>query len=208
MEQSNILKLEHVTKKYGRKIALDDVSTTFVPGKINVLIGKNGSGKSTLMRCVMRHLGYSGHIERPMRKIGYAPQKSIMPRDLCIRELMFLLGKIKSKNHDRIIWEFYDLLHRFEMEPYVYHPIKTLSDGMKHKVNLMQALLNEPRLLMLDEPFANLDKNATKMMVSLLKIRSKKTLVIVSSHQSGKIHTKFKRNYHLQGGRLINEPED
>lgn len=208
MEKSNILKLEHVTKRYGRKIALDDVSTTFVPGKINVLVGKNGSGKSTLMRCIMRHLGYSGHIERPMRKIGYAPQKSIMPRDMAIRDLMVSLGKIKSKNQDRIIWQFYDLLRKFDLESYAHHPIKALSDGMKHKVNLMQALLNDPRLLMLDEPFANLDKNATKMMVSLLKERSKTTLVIVSSHQSGKFHTKFKRSYHLQDGRLIDEPQD
>jgi len=157
----------------------------FEGGKIYLLIGPNGSGKSTLMKCIMGLLHFHGRIERPACRIGYAPEQYILPLHLNMIEFLNSIGRIKS--NESIQEDLTHWIQIFNLEEYAKMPMQKLSNGTRQKVNLIQALIHRPKIILLDEPTNAMDEESVKQLLSWIKTNSKETITIISTHQPDQI---------------------
>ena len=176
-----MLKIEHLTKKYGGKKAVDDLSLHLQPGEIYGFIGHNGAGKTTTIKSVCGILEYdSGEIwidgtsvkEHPLEckaKLAYIPDNPDLYEFLTgIAYLKFIadLYSIPKQERTQRIGKYADA---FEMMDALGDPIGSYSHGMKQKLALISALMRQPKLLILDEPFVGLDPQAAFVMKGFLK---------------------------------------
>ena len=154
------LSLDRLTKQYGRKIAVDCVSATLKPG-VYGLLGANGAGKTTLMRMLCAVLeSTSGEVlldGKEVTSMGYLPQDfGYYPNYTAVEFLMYiaaLKGIPKNVAKKRVT----ELLEVVDLSHVANKKVKTFSGGMKQRVGIAQALLNNPKILILDEPTAGLD---------------------------------------------------
>ena len=162
------LKLKHVTKKYGDKVALDDFSFTFREGICGIL-GANGAGKSTMMNLITDNLKrdegkilFGGrdirYLGRDFRRVlGYMPQQQGMYEGMTAESFLVYIAELKEIPRREIRAEVDRVLDMTGMSEVRHHRIRSFSGGMKQRVLLAQALLGETKLLILDEPTAGLD---------------------------------------------------
>ena len=175
------LQLQNINKSYGKQQVLHDISLTMVDGEIVGLLGPNGAGKSTLMKVIVG-LGaseHSGKIIVPER-IGYLPERNPLYDEMFVREyLLFMarLGKI-ARPEERV--EI--LIQRVGLTPEAHKRIGQLSKGYRQRVGLAQALLNDPDLLVLDEPTTGLDPNQLVEIRTLIRQLGRDRMVILSTH--------------------------
>ena len=175
------LQLEHIDKHYGKQHVLNDVSFAMQDGEVVGLLGPNGAGKSTLMKVIVG-LGapeQSGKVIAPER-IGYLPERNPLYDEMYVREyLLFMarLGKI-SRPQERV--EI--LIQRVGLTPEAHKRIGQLSKGYRQRVGLAQALLNDPDLLILDEPTTGLDPNQLVEIRTLIRQLGRDRMVILSTH--------------------------
>lgn len=183
--------LEGVSKLFGRFAALHDLSASLAPGSLYALLGENGAGKTTLLRIIaglarptrgsVSVLGRNDP-RRVAARIGYMAHASLLYDDLTAREnLEYFLGLYpgKGKNSSQ------DLLAMVGLENVdPRRHVSQYSQGMKQRLALARALLCSPDLLLLDEPFSNVDaKSITAMSLLLGRLRDQGTTVIVITHQ-------------------------
>jgi Cu-processing system ATP-binding protein len=184
-----MIQIDHLTKKFGRRTVLKDVTTRIQAGKITAIVGHNGSGKTTLMKCLLG-------LDRPTsgsividgveldgnwtyrERIGYMPQITRFPENLTAREIITMVKDLRSVDQQ----PERDLLELFQMADEVEKPVRTLSGGTRQKVSAVLALMFRPKLLLLDEPTAGLDPLSSRTLKDLLveECRSGKTIVITS----------------------------
>ena len=175
------LQLQNINKSYGKQQVLHDISLTMVDGEIVGLLGPNGAGKSTLMKVIVG-LGaseHSGKIIVPER-IGYLPERNPLYDEMFVREyLLFMarLGKIVRPEERVEI-----LIQRVGLTPEAHKRIGQLSKGYRQRVGLAQALLNDPDLLVLDEPTTGLDPNQLVEIRTLIRQLGRDRMVILSTH--------------------------
>ena len=196
------INIKNLTKAYGKDKGIFDLSVELNSGDINLIVGKNGSGKSTLLKCIMKLVRYHGDIERRKFRIGYAPENYIMPDFMTVEEFLYNIGRIKGVSSFEIRESTIDFYRFFNLEKYRHRLIKTLSNGMKQKVNLIQALINEPKIVLLDEPLTALDFESEKKLISYLNKLAKTHLVIISTHNPNKFKTRAKRIIELENGMI------
>ena len=205
-----MLNVSHVTKKYGKMTAVNDLSFHLNPGEVTVLLGPNGAGKSTLMKSVIGFLKYQGEITvagypnksvEARRILGYIPEMPALYPNLTVSEhLEFLARAYRMKDYkDRIEM----LLQRFELSDKRKKFGDELSKGMQQKLNLCLGLLPDPQMLMLDEPMIGLDPHAIKELKSVIEEmhESGKTLLI-STHIIDSVDMLWDRTLVLQNGVL------
>jgi len=195
--------IKEVTKEYKRNTGINKISTKFESGILNILVGDNGSGKSTLFKCIMGLCNYNGKIIKRKHRIGYAPEEYVMPLHLTVIDFLKSIGRIKGLNSDDLDQNVIDYLRFFELEEYKHKPISKLSNGMRQKVNLIQAFIHEPKIIILDEPLAALDKGCVPKVVKLIKELSKSSLVIVSTHHINYFRTNKKKVFYFKDGELV-----
>lgn len=195
--------INEVTKLYSRNQGIKNVNTQFESGVLNLVIGKNGSGKSTLFKCIMGLVNYTGKIDKRKIKIGYAPEEYVMPVKMTVFDFLYSMGRIRGLDKDTSNSNLEQYLEYFGLSKYKNKLIATLSNGMRQKLNLMQAFMHEPKILILDEPLAALDDLTLNKVVKLISIRAKNTLVVVSTHQPNKFKTKNKKIYRFERGELV-----
>ena len=187
------LSLDRLTKQYGRKIAVDCVSATLKPG-VYGLLGANGAGKTTLMRMLCAVLeSTSGEVLLDGKEItsmgadyrnvlGYLPQDfGYYPNYTAVEFLMYiaaLKGIPKNVAKKRVT----ELLEVVDLSHVANKKVKTFSGGMKQRVGIAQALLNNPKILILDEPTAGLDPKERVRFRNLISAFSKDRIVILSTH--------------------------
>ncbi len=200
--KSQDITIEHLTKKYKQKIAIEDLSISLKEGYLHIIIGENGSGKSTLLKCIMGIIQYQGKINVPYKKIGYAPENYILPEHLTIRQFLIAIGRLKRTNSRELIVRLNEYLKRFDLSNDIDKPIKYLSNGMKQKINLIQALIHQPKVLLLDEPFRAIDELAQQELAKILDELVHSSFVIISTHQPTKIKTRKKKVYQMNHGRI------
>lgn len=188
-----MLKVEHVTKYYGDFKAVDDLSFTVKPGEIFGLLGVNGAGKTTTFRMIMGLLDITeGSITLNDKKIDYdvtdkigflTEERSLLTKMTVYDQCIFygtLKGMTKKKIEERLDY----LLKRFSIEEYKFKKIKELSKGNQQKVQFITAILNEPELLILDEPFSGLDPfNVELFKEVILELSKSGSMIIFSSHR-------------------------
>lgn len=176
-----MLKIEHLTKKYGEKKAVDDLSIHINPGEIYAFIGHNGAGKTTTIKAVCGIIDFNcGEIfvdgasvrQDPIeckKKIAYIPDNPDIYDFLTgIKYLHFIAdvyGVSKEARGERI-HRFADM---FELTKDLAQPVSSYSHGMKQKLAIVSALIHEPSLMMLDEPFVGLDPVASHTLKQLMR---------------------------------------
>ena len=188
-----MLKVEKVTKKYGDLVAVNDLSFSVKDGEIFGLLGLNGAGKTTTFRMILGLLDdYTGSItidgERInydiTDKIGFLTEERSLLTKLTICEQIIYYGVLKSMTEEDINKKLDYWLDRFGISDYKNKKIKELSKGNQQKVQFISAIINEPKLLILDEPFSGLDPiNVELFKEVILDLKKKGTSIIFSSHR-------------------------
>lgn len=185
-----MLKAEHVTKKYRKTVAVNDVSFTLEQGTVTVLLGPNGAGKSTLFKSIIGFLKYTGEITldgilnktpEARARMGYIPEMPALYPNLTVKEHMeFLARAYRLKDYkDRAD----QLLEDFELTDKSKKFGDELSKGMQQKLNLCLGLLPDPEVVIMDEPMIGLDPHAIRKLKEIIEEeRSAGKTVIVSTH--------------------------
>jgi heme exporter protein A len=188
------LELRGVSRHYGERLALADVSVSVAAGQTLAVLGPNGAGKTTLLRLLatllrphggeLRVLGHALPAENwaVRGRIGLLGHEALLYRELSARENLALYGALHGLEGDERTGE---LLAAVAMERRADEPLRTLSRGMVQRVAVCRALLHDPELLLLDEPRANLDPAASELVEPLIGRASGRTRVIVSHDPAG-----------------------
>ena len=188
-----MLKVENVSKYYGNLKAVDNVSFEVKDGEIFGLLGLNGAGKTTTFRMIMGLLDdYSGKItldNKPIDytvtdKIGFLTEERSLLTKLTVDEQIIYYGILKGMKEADILKKLDYWLDRFNISEYKYKKIKELSKGNQQKIQFISAIIHEPKLLILDEPFSGLDPINVELFKSvILELKEKNTSIIFSSHR-------------------------
>jgi heme exporter protein A len=187
------LELRSLTRRYGERLALADVTLSLEAGQTLAVLGPNGAGKTTLLRLLatllrphageVRVLGHALPTESwaVRGRIGLLGHEPLLYRELSARENLEFHAALHGVATDRVE----QLLSAVAMESRAEEPLRTLSRGMVQRVAVCRALLHDPELLLLDEPRANLDPAASELVEPLLGRSSGRTRVIVSHDPAG-----------------------
>ena len=188
-----MLELKNVSKYYGNHLAVDNLSFTVNDGEIFGLLGVNGAGKTTTFRMIINLLEKSsGSIKldgKPIDysvtdKIGFLTEERSLLLKLTVLEQAILYGVLKGLTKSEVEKRLDILLDRFHISEYKNRKIKELSKGNQQKIQFITAILHEPKLLILDEPFSGLDPlNVEEFMDMIKYLKSKGTSIIFSSHR-------------------------
>lgn len=191
-----MLKIEHLSKKYGDKVALDDISFVAEPGRILGLIGQNGAGKTTTFHSILNFINYDGKIswrnkeinEDCFDQIGYLPEERSLMQKLTLQEQIVYYAQLKGMKKQDVLNKIDAWLDRFEVNGNKSDKIKTLSKGNQQKVQLICTLIHQPKLIILDEPFSGLDPiNAELLKTAILDAKNNGTIIIFSSHDMANV---------------------
>ncbi len=188
-----MLKVENVTKYYGTNLAVDHLAFTVDDGEIFGLLGSNGAGKTTTFRMIMGLLdATSGKITLDGKKIDYSvtdkigfvtEERSLLTK-MTVKEQIIYYGRLKGLSEKEILKRLDDWLERFQIKEYKNRKIKELSKGNQQKIQFIAAVINEPKLLILDEPFTGLDPINVKLLKeAIYSLQKKGCSIIFSSHQ-------------------------
>ncbi|MBQ1523220.1 MAG: ABC transporter ATP-binding protein [Erysipelotrichaceae bacterium] len=176
-----MLKIEHLTKKYGEKVAVDDLSLEIKPGEVYGFIGHNGAGKTTTLKCCVGLLDFEAgdiyvdginirdDLMACKKKIAYIPDNPILFEYLSgIKYLNFVadIYKIDKKEREEKIRFYAD---QFDITSDLAQPLSAYSHGMKQKIAIIAALIHSPKLIILDEPFVGLDPIAAFKFKELMR---------------------------------------
>lgn len=199
-----LLRIENVTKFYGKKKVLDGVSFTVNRGEVFGLLGPNGAGKTTLMRILAEGISYEGsvlldgeRIEKRRSQIGYCPQDEMIYRDLSAYDnLKFYaqLLRVDKEKAKRLMREFKIPNRRADL----------LSGGMRKKLSVAISLLGEPDILILDEPTVGLDVETRREVWNIIKkIKSEGRSILLSTHYMEEAEALCDRIAIINDGRII-----
>jgi ABC-2 type transport system ATP-binding protein len=186
----NAVELEDVSKSFGSTVAVDRLSLQVPEGSIYGFIGPNGAGKTTTLRIILNifapDTGELRVFGEPLcgtrdPRIGYLPEERGLYRRMKVRELLCFLGQLRTGRAPAR--EVDTWLRRFELDAWAGKKVETLSKGMSQKIQFIAAVLGEPRLLVLDEPFTGLDPvNMDVLRQAVLDLRGRGATVIFSTH--------------------------
>ena len=191
-----MLKIEHLSKRFGDKVALDDISFVAEPGKILGLIGQNGAGKTTTFHSILNFINYDGKIswrnkeinEDCFDQIGYLPEERSLMQKLTLQEQIVYYAQLKGMKKQDVLNKIDAWLDRFEVNGNKSDKIKTLSKGNQQKVQLICTLIHQPKLIILDEPFSGLDPiNAELLKTAILDAKNNGAIIIFSSHDMANV---------------------
>lgn len=187
------LVLENISKSYGKIQALKSVNLSLRPGIYGIL-GPNGAGKSTLMNIITQNINpssgkifYDGlpikHLKASYRSIiGYAPQEQGMYQDFTVERFLSYVAALKGMTDQAFALSLGKLLEALNLKNLSKRKIAALSGGMKQRLLIAQALLNEPKILLLDEPTAGLDPYERIRMRNIIAELSQEKIVLLASH--------------------------
>lgn len=205
---SELLKIDNVTKKYGRFKALDNVTLTLQSGKIVGLLGPNGSGKTTLIKIINGLLkDYQGNILVDGNPIGVESRKiiSYLPDENYFQDWMYIkdvLNIFSDLYQDFQKDNCLELMKRFNLE--LNMKIKSLSKGMKEKFQLCLVMSRKAKLYILDEPIAGVDPAAREVILDvILNNYDEDALVLISTHLISDLETIFDEVVFLKEGKVV-----
>src|SRR5262249_41912247 len=190
-----MLEVRNLVKRYSRIPAVDGVSFNIRPGEILGYVGPNGAGKSTTVKMLIGLIepsegeiffqGYDVRRDWPafQRQMGYVPEEPHLYSHLTGREYLQLAGRLRGLPRRTLESRMDAMLHLFSLWEDRYSPLSSYSKGMRQKILLSAALLHDPALLILDEPFSGLDVNTAIVLRALLKALAQEgKTILYSSH--------------------------
>ena len=212
-EKEMNITIRHLDKYYGRKQALSDVTMTIPKGMFG-LLGRNGAGKTTLMK-ILATLSkkQSGTVEicgipvenaAEIRRItGYLPQEFNMYPGMSVYEAMDYLGVLSGLSKRERRKRIPVLLERVNLQDDRKKKVKALSGGMKRRLGIAQAVIHDPKVLIVDEPTAGLDPEERVRFRNLLSEIAEERIVILSTHITGDIEASCEEIAVLEEGKLL-----
>ncbi len=211
-----MLNVSHVTKKYGKILACDDLSFHLDPGTVTVLLGPNGAGKSTIIKAMIGFLKYEGEITvkdfsnktpEARRLLGYIPEMPSLYPNLTVSEHMEFIARAYklsgSMGRDAYQSRIEELFERFELTDKRKKFGDELSKGMQQKLNICLGLLPDPQMLLLDEPMIGLDPHAIKELKLLIEeMRQEGKTILVSTHMIDSVDMLWDRTIIMKEGKI------
>lgn len=206
-----MLEVSHLTKRYKKLVANQDLSFVIPEGNTALLVGPNGAGKSTLFKSIMGLLRYdgrimlNGHLNKSVeakRQLGYVPEIPALYPLLTVQEHMEFIARL-YKVED---WEqrAASLLERFEMDDKKDKLGSELSKGMQQKVSICTALLPQPKLVLFDEPMIGLDPHAIKELKLLFgELKAEGSSLFISTHILGSVDEIWDSVMIMMNGKLV-----
>ncbi|KPN95161.1 ABC transporter ATP-binding protein [Lysinibacillus sp. ZYM-1] len=208
---TTILEVQNVCKQYNGKIILKNASFSIAANQIIALVGKNGSGKSTLLKIIAAFIQPdSGTIvkHRSSLKVGYVPE--VTPSHILFtpQEYLYHLGRIRGMTKKHLLQKIEELLDMFQLKEAQNTRIVHFSKGMKQKVMIMQAMLEETDLLIMDEPLSGLDAKAQNDFEQILaKVRDQGLSIILTCHETKLLENLVDSVLLIQDNQIIQEKE-
>ena len=205
-----MISVEHISKRYGKFLANDDISLTVNPGELTVLLGPNGAGKSTLIKSICGLLRFQGKITvggfdnktaDAKRLLGYVPELPALYPMLTVYEHLEFIAKAYRLSD----WETYadELLRRFELDDKTAKLGKELSKGMQQKVSVCCALLPRPKAVILDEPLVGLDPHGIREIKSaIVELKQSGHALLVSTHMIESVEEDWDTTCIMKGGKI------
>ena len=205
-----------VWKFYGFTPALADVHLKVFPAEAVLLYGPNGAGKTTLLRILAslvrptegdfhwRGKFLDGQVEEYRRVMGFVSHTSFLYVDLTPRENLFFFGKLFGLAKGNKIGE--ELLEYFGLGGRADDPVRNLSRGLQQRVSLARALIHDPEILLLDEPFTGLDEGTVKLLIERLRTeKAKGKCILVATHSFERGAAVADRLLQLDTGRVVSD---
>jgi len=206
-----MIRVTRLSKRYGRKAVVDDVSFTVAPGEAVALWGPNGAGKTTVLRCLLGLVGYDGaitvsrldarrHGKAVRRLLGHVPQELSFFDDLTVADTLAFSAQLRGLESARVG----EALELVGLSPLRAQRVGALSGGMKQRLALAVALLSDPPILLLDEPTSNLDAAARESAMAILEsLRAAGRNLVLTSHHFDEVAALVDRVLALEDGRIV-----
>ena len=201
--------VNQVIKQFGRFAALRGVSGEFAAGKFHVILGDNGAGKTTLLRALagLAHptrgtvsiLGKNP--QEACREIGYMAHPSLLYDEMSGMENLRYFARLYEIAGDG---RCEDVIRSVRLDPGLTRPVGQYSQGMRQRMSLARAILHDPKILLLDEPFSNVDVHSAREMVTLLKaMRDGGKTIFVVTHQAALLEGVADEFVWMQAGQIV-----
>jgi ABC-2 type transport system ATP-binding protein len=206
---------KNLSKRYGDKLAVDDLTFTVSPGEVLGFLGANGAGKSTTMRMIAGFISPSagsvtvcGHDieDAPVAAkscMGYLPEGAPSYGEMTVAEFLDFVADVRGLKDAKRRERRDVVIERLALLPVIDQVIETLSKGFRRRVGLAQAIIHDPQVLILDEPTDGLDPNQKHEVRRLINELSKDKLVIVSTHILEEVHEVCTRAIIIANGRIV-----
>jgi ABC-2 type transport system ATP-binding protein len=210
-----VIKINDVTKRYGEFLAVDKLSFNVEPGEVLGFLGPNGAGKSTTMKMIAGFLApSSGTISvcgfdienEPMRakqSIGYLPEGAPAYGEMTPNRFLQFIADIRGLSGDYRKQRLGAVVEQLGLKKVLEQPIETLSKGFKRRVGIAQAIVHDPKVLILDEPTDGLDPNQKHEVRNLISSMAKDKLIVVSTHILEEVHAVCTRAMVIANGKLL-----
>ena len=215
MPFEEVLKIEGLTKEYQTLKAVDDVSFTINAGEIIGLLGPNGAGKTSIINMILGILEPTGgkiqafgldlkkHRSECSQRMNFAAVYAHLPANLTVRQILTVFGLLYSVTNLKEVIK--DLLIKFNLQKFADVRAGVLSSGEASRLSLAKAVINEPQLLLLDEPTASLDPNVSRDIRGQIKdyAKNKQAAVLWTSHNMREIEAVCDRVLFLSHGKIL-----
>ena len=210
-----MIEINHLVKKYGSHVAVDDLSLTVEPGKIYGFLGPNGAGKSTTMNIITGYLAAtSGEVkingfdvlkqpEEAKKCVGYLPELPPLYMDMTVKEYLDFVAELKKIEKSLRAGYVKEVMKITKTEEVSGRLIRNLSKGYRQRVGFAQAVLGYPEILILDEPTVGLDPKQIIEIRELIKELGKKHTIILSSHILSEISAVCDHVFIISHGKLV-----
>lgn len=209
-----MIEVSHLTKKYGSRLAVDDVSFTVEDGQIYGLLGPNGAGKSTIMNILTGYLSatsgqvtVAGHplpeeADAAKACVGYLPEQPPLYPEMTVQEYLDFAAELKGVKKAERKEQVLKAARRTGLEAVLPRLIRSLSKGYRQRVGIAQALLGSPKLIILDEPTVGLDPAQVIEIRKLIRELGRAHTVILSSHILSEVQAVCQKVLVLSKGKL------
>lgn len=209
-----MIEVSHLTKTYGRHLAVDDVSFAVEDGQICGLLGPNGAGKSTIMNILTGYLSATGgfvtvaghplpeEADAAKACVGYLPEQPPLYPEMTVEEYLLFAAELKGVKRAGRKEQVRKAAHRTGLDNVMPRLIRSLSKGYRQRVGIAQALLGSPKLIILDEPTVGLDPAQVVEIRKLIRELGKAHTVILSSHILSEVQAVCQQVLILSKGKL------
>ena len=213
-----MIKLEHLTKRFGTFTAVDDLNLEIPAGQFFGFLGPNGAGKTTTIkmmtglyaptagRCLIDGNDVQGNPVSAKRALGYVPDQPYLYDKLTGREFLYFVGGLYGIPTEQLRRKIEECSDNFEIGPFLDRRAEEYSQGMRQRIVLSAAMMHDPRVLIIDEPLVGLDPRSARLVKDTLKRRTKEGLTIfMSTHLLEIVEELCDRIGIIKDGRLIYE---
>jgi ABC-2 type transport system ATP-binding protein len=210
-----MLEVKEISKRYGKKLALNNVSAQFMAGKINGLLGPNGAGKTTLIRIINQIIEpdkggvyWNEKLCTPLflEKVGYLPEERGMYTNMTVAHYLTFLGKLRGMDKFRIQQELSFWFEKFDIGDWRDKRIEELSKGMAQKIQFIATIFHDPELIIFDEPFSGFDPvNVRLIRREMRELKDKGKTILLSTHNMASVEELCDRAVLIHQGEVVKE---